>query len=402
MKILYAATWFPYPPIFGAKIRAFHLLRELACQHEIALVSFADAPIEPAWLQAMQQLCVRVEVVPVQPFAQNRWKKALAWLSPEPGFVAAAYSPAMMAKLLQVCAEWHPDCLLAWTFVTAPYVLAARQQIGKPALLDSDNLMTQMLQDQALGSTGLVRRVWRGLAWRKMKRYERRLFSQFDLTALASPRDWAAAPPLFKLPPKKFAVLSNGIDLVHNRMGLAEPQMQQLVFNGSITYEANFDAVAYFLREIWPLVLARESNMRLHVTGSIQNIDMGQFAQVHNVSFTGFVEDIRPVIAGSGAAVAPLRQGGGTRLKVLEAMALGTPVISTSKGVEGLKVKADEHVLIADNAEDFANAIMYLTTNTDLRTGLVSRARALVEQHYDWPSVGQRLSDLLETMSFCA
>ena len=400
MKILYAATWFPFPPTFGAKSRAFHLLSELARKHEIALVSFADVPIEPAWLQEMQRLCVRVDVVPSKPFEQNRFKKALALFSPIPGFVASSYSHQMMALVKQVAVEWHPDCLLAWTFVTAPYILAARQLIGKPALFDSDNLMTQMLHEQIASSTGLLQRLWRWLAWLKMKRYERSLFSKFDLNVLASPRDLERVSQEFGLSAKKFAVVPNGINLVRNHPGLAVPKMRQLVFNGSITYGANFDAVDYFLREVWPLVLAREPDMHLSVTGSTQDIDLSRFARSRNISFTGFIDDIRPVIAGSGAVVAPLRQGGGTRLKILEAMALGTPVISTSKGIEGLSAKDGVEVLIADNARDFADAIMNLSTNAELRTALATRARALVERYYDWSNIGQSLSSLLEGMSY--
>jgi len=140
--------------------------------------------------------------------------------------------------------------------------------------------------------------------------------------------------------------------------------------------------------------------MQLQVTGSTHNIDLSGFAQVPNLRFTGFVDDIRTVVAGSGIAIAPLRQGGGTRLKILEAMALGTPVVSTSKGVEGLQVVHGEHALIADTAREFADAIVRLRSDADLRVNIARRARALVEQSYGWANIGQGMSDMLEAMTY--
>jgi glycosyltransferase involved in cell wall biosynthesis len=169
-----------------------------------------------------------------------------------------------------------------------------------------------------------------------------------------------------------------------------------LVFNGALTYQANYTAAKYFLQEIFPLIRERRPDATLLITGSTQNVNLGDLAWSNNVKLTGYVADIRPLVASSSVCVVPLLDGGGTRIKILEAMALGTPVVSTTKGAEGIEARHGEHLLLADDAASFAECTVRLMRDPDLRQRLASQARRLVEERYDWKKIGEHFVGLVE------
>ena len=191
-------------------------------------------------------------------------------------------------------------------------------------------------------------------------------------------------------------VVPNGVDCDHNRPGLAQPQPIRLVYNGSLTYSANYDAMRWFLAEVYPRIKAQVPGVSLTITGSTRGVDLAGLALDDTVRLTGFVDDVRIPVAEAGVCVVPIRQGGGTRLKILEAMALGTPVVATSKGAEGLDAVDGEHLLLADDPEAFARRTVELLGNPALRHDLAANARRLVEDRYDWAAIGQRFVDLVE------
>jgi polysaccharide biosynthesis protein PslH len=194
----------------------------------------------------------------------------------------------------------------------------------------------------------------------------------------------------------RLEVIPNGVDLETRRFGMNEPQRDTLVFNGSLTYAANLEAIRWFIVEVWPLIQQKRPGTRLAITGNTDGLDLSWLAGDPSITLTGYLEDVRPVVAQSWLAVAPLRSGGGTRLKILEAMALGTPVTATSKGAEGLDVTPDKNILIADNPDDFALQCLRVLDSTSLRSTLAGEARHLVEQNYDWAMIGEKFCELVE------
>jgi len=191
-------------------------------------------------------------------------------------------------------------------------------------------------------------------------------------------------------------VIPNGVDCAHNRPGLAQSRPNALVYNGALTYSANYDAMRWFLTFVYPQIKAKQPGVSLTITGSTQGVELDGLALDSSVSLTGYVEDVRMPVTEAAVCVVPIRQGGGTRLKILEAMALGTPVVATSKGAEGLAVVDGEHLLIADEPAAFADATLRLLRDGGLRNRLTSSARALVEAKYDWAHIGRRFVDLVE------
>jgi GT2 family glycosyltransferase len=190
-------------------------------------------------------------------------------------------------------------------------------------------------------------------------------------------------------------VIPNGVDVEACAGTFGSAETDTLVYAGALSYEANFDAVLYFARSILPLIRLERPGVRLRVTGRATPGQIATLPSAEGIEFTGYLDDVRPTIARSWAEVVPLRKGGGTRLKVLEALALGTPVVSTPKGVQGLEIEAGQHALVADSSAKFAAATVDLLGKPELRQRLAIAGCELVRERYDWRDIGRRFNDLV-------
>jgi len=239
---------------------------------------------------------------------------------------------------------------------------------------------------------GLVR-YRRGLTWWKYGYFLRHLVDAFDRTTVVSEIERQHLVDAH-CDQTALRVVPNGVD----REALKrrnEPRPGRMVYSGSVTYSANLDAVRYFARDILPLIQqARPATFV--VTGSTGTIDISDLTADGVVTFTGHVPDVTHLVAHSSVSVVPLRVGGGTRLKILEAMAAGTPVVTTSKGAEGLAVEHDEHVLIADSPEVFARETVRVMNDFVLRARLAANGRRLVERLYTWDRIGNLLEQVID------
>ena len=184
-------------------------------------------------------------------------------------------------------------------------------------------------------------------------------------------------------------VVPNGVDTKRLKPVSLPPDPDTLIYNGALTYVANFEAIKFFLEKIFPLICKKKPDVRLIITGSTKGVALEKLNITRNVILTGYLDEIYTVIHRSTACVVPLRWGGGTRLKILEAMALGTPVISTRKGVEGLDLKWDVDVLVGDDPEVFAGARLKILDDFSLRARIARSARLTVEKQYDWEPIVQ-------------
>ncbi len=395
MRILFLSTWFPYPLSQGSKIRAYYLIRSLAQKHDVNLVSFAETPIDDLTLDHMKQICRNVDVVDENPFQPKRIKSILGWLSWKPGIAITSRSREMEERVRGIVRTWKPDRIVAITFVTAPYACSVS---GVPKIIDIDNLMSPMLYESYQRSIHRQKRLRSWLAWKKFQIYEKWLYNQFDLCFAVSKQDLEKVSKLVLKGPELTGLLPNGVDLVLNHPGLCQPEPASLVFNGALTYSANFDAMNYFIDEIFPFIRARLPQAHLRITGKTAGASIAKFTTSPNITLTGYLQDVRPMVAGSWVCVAPLREGGGTRLKILEAMALGTPVVTTTKGAEGLEVEDGKHLLIADHAADFAERTLRVLQDSQLRTQLASNAYLLVKEKYDWVSIGKQFVRSVENV----
>lgn len=392
MRILFLSTWFPYPPDNGSKLRVYYLLRGLAQRHEVTLVSFAFSTTQPHTPGELNRWCQRIETIPVNPFVFNQTSTLRTFLSPRP--VASRAIPAMTrlsAHILQTSAF---DVIIASTGMMVDYALQAPS--GTTLVLEEHNAMTRWAQERYDQAQTIAQRSRAWASWQKSKAYETRMYRKFDLITMVSQEDSHTAIELVANHYPPVEVIPNGVDCTHNRPDLVAHATCTLVFNGSLTYDANYNAIQWFLAQVWPRVRLEAPDAELTITGSVQGVQLNGLSLDDHVQFSGYVDDIRIPVSKATVAIAPIRQGGGTRLKILEAMALGTPVVSTSKGAEGLKVVSGEHLLLADDPERFAQAVLSLLRDSQARQHLADNARHLVETNYDWQQIGRHFVTVIE------
>ncbi len=389
MHILFLSTWSPYPPDNGAKIRANYLLRPLAKTHRVTLVAFdPDSKTEP---EAHEN--VTMYPVHADPFRYVQLPQLIKYLSPVPLVFWRIGEMQSTIDRLPDLDKW--DAIVALEVFIGHYALRFSQL---PRVLDVDTSLTHQLRERYQRQTTRLSRWRTWLSWYKAYRYEGALFPKFQVCAVSSPLEVESVQALAGNR-STVAVLPNGVDCAHHRLGLTEVQPRTLIYNGALTYNVNYDAMRYFLAEIYPLIKQKTPDVTLRITGSTQGVDVDGLRLDASVRLTGYVEDIRLPVAQSAVCIVPLRQGWGTRLKILEAMALGTPVVSTSKGAEGLEVVDNEHVLLADTPEAFADAVLRVMHDGRLRERLRHNARALVEQRYNWEIIGAQFVALVEEVA---
>ncbi len=392
MNILFLSPWHPYPPDNGSKLRAYHLIKALAQHHQVTLVSFAFDTARPEAPCDLHARCRDVRTVKLDPFAANRAGALRTFLSLRP--VVSRPVPAMQELVAAVLGGRVFDAVIASTEMMADYALQAPASAVR--ILEEHNAMARWMEERYRRARHPLHRLRCWASWQKCRWYEARFYPRFDLITMVSEPDRRATLAAIGAGGPPVAVVPNGVDCRDRRPGLAEPLPDRLVYNGSLTYYANYNAVRFFLEEIFPRVRQARPQAHLVVTGSLAGVDTAGLPLSDGVTLTGFVEDVRLPVAQATACVVPLLDGGGTRLKVLEAMALGTPVVATSKGAEGLDVADGEHLLLADDPQTFAARTVELLSNPDLRRRLAANARCLVEQRYDWDAIGRRFVALVE------
>jgi polysaccharide biosynthesis protein PslH len=311
---------------------------------------------------------------------------ALAYLGRRPASYEHTFSMEM-ARLAAAHAS-RADAVIAMEVGAAVYF-----DDKHPVPLVFEEAEGAAIQGQIAAAPTRRARLARTATWWKYGRYLARAVRHFDATTVVSEAEMellvAAGAPRDRI-----AVVPNGVDLPERAHSAARVH-DRLVYAGAPTYWANLEAVRWFAAEVQPHLRAAGVPARLHVTGATGGVDLAELRDV-GVVFEGHQPDVRGFVAASAVAVVPIRSGGGTRLKVLEAMALGTPVVSTTKGAEGLDVRDGEHLLIADDGADFAAAVRRLFGDASLRTRLASAAATLVAERYTWARAGRLLGDALD------
>ena len=392
MKILFLSTWFPYPLDTGSRIRVHHLLRALGRSHQVTLVAMHSAEgSKDRSFSILESDHIEIYPVPIDAYRYVSAPQVLKFASPIP--VAFWPSRLMRQTVAKVAGLGQWDAVVAFQ---SPAALYAPQLPGVPRILDVDTSLSYQMYERHISHDRPVAQLRTWVSWQKAHQYETRLFRSFQLCTVVSPAEVDYITGMVSTSSGHVEIVPNGVDCQYNRLGLVQPVPNTLVFNGTLTYSANYDAMQYFLAEIYPLLQQQEPDVSLTITGSTSGVDLVGLRLDEGVHLSGYVDDVRPLVAGARVCVVPLRQGGGTRLKILEAMALGTPVVATSKGAEGLDIVDGEHILLADDSVEFADRTLQLLRDPVLRQRLATNARRLVEQHYDWAPISQRFVDLVE------
>lgn len=391
-RLLFVSPRFLFPADSGGKIRTGHILRGMkGGRYEITLVSPVPAAGRERFAPEIGAVCDRFAGWPEprrgRAFPVTRLRHLV---SPLPVPVATDRSRAGR-RVVKAALAGRPDVVVfdfPHATVLAPPALPA------PSVLFTHNVESEIFQRHAAADGSLLRRaLWRSQL-RKMERFEGNALARFDTVVAVSERDAERFRRDFGV--ARAEIIPTGVDVDWFTWTPPEEGTARIAFTGSMDWLPNVDAMSWFLDEAWDLVARAVPGASLRVIGRAPPAWLVEKARARGVpwSFTGFVDDVRPHVRGSSAFIIPMRLGGGTRLKVYEAMALGCPVVSTSTGVEGLPLEPDRHYLRADTPEDFAAAVVRLLRDNALRQRLSRDARRLVEERFTFRRAAEAFEEI--------
>lgn len=400
MRILWLKSDLLLPLDKGGKLRTWHLMRHLARRHEITYLAFAH-PDEPADnIAGMREVASRVEVVPRAEVTKHspRFFARVAWhlADPLPYAVAQYRSRAYRRRLDSLLATGGFDLVVADFLVSA---VNLPRRLPCPAVLFTHNVESEIWRRHAETATGLRKALY-ATQYRRMLRYEGDALRRFDGLLAVSDADRDTFVRLYPgVRPEAIDVVATGVDTEYFAPAPEDTSSTELVFTGSMDWLPNEDGMAWFVRDVLPLVRAEVPDARLSIVGRSPSPAVMKLASEPGVRVTGRVDDVRPYIGDAAVFVVPLRIGGGTRLKIFEAMAMAKAVVSTTVGAEGLPVTDGRDVLIADDAAAFARATVRLLRDLGERRRLEQAARTLVAEHFDWSVVARDLDGALSRVA---
>jgi sugar transferase (PEP-CTERM/EpsH1 system associated) len=394
MNILYVTTKSPLPTNDGHSLRTYNLLKAVAAKHSVSLLSFVKFPIEYTCKHELEKFCSSVSLLPLPENSSNfrLLTSAAANLFTSEPFVAYKYAAsAMRSAIINQLSKGNIDLVHIDMLPLGGYL----DIISQPTLLNAHNVESALLKRKAESLKNGPTQWYFANQAARLERFEQMVVSKVNHVVACSDEDRVILQSL--VPGSSVSVVPNGVDTdFYSPGGISQIDTTRLVFIGGMNWFPNKDAVVWFDDKIQNKVLQLDPAVTLDVIGRKD----GEMKLQHQDSITmhGFVDDVRPYLEHAAVVIVPIRVGGGTRLKVLEAMSMGKAMVSTSIGAEGIRVEHGKNVLIADTPEEFAQAVYTLLQDAELRDRLGKAARELVTAQYQWEVIGERLLDAYTTV----
>jgi len=390
MNILYLCHRFPFPPKRGGKIRPFNMIRHLSAQgHRVTVCSLARSEAEATEGQGIAAHCAAFEMGQVrEPLQFARMLVRLPLITPSS--MGYFRSSELAAKLRHLLATQRWDLIFVHCSSVAPYV---EHVTDVPKILDFGDMDSHKWLEYAHYKPFPLSLGYR-LEGHKMLWAEKRLARRFDLCTATTRAEWqtlegygtGAATDWFP----------NGVDADYFSPGDAPYDADTISFIGRMDYYPNQECMARFCKQVWPLLRARRAALKLLIVGAEPSPEMRALGQLPGVTVTGSVPDVRPYIRGSALMVAPLAIARGTQNKILEAMAMGVPVVTSRVAAGGVDAEAETHLLVADNAADITQAILRIAENPQERQRLALAGRRRMLSHHAWPRSMHRLDGIIQ------
>jgi sugar transferase (PEP-CTERM/EpsH1 system associated) len=393
MKILWVKAGGLVPPDTGGKIRSYHILRELARQHSVTFFSFYAAHDNDVHPQ-LNLVFDHIHCLPLQlPDARGGrelldYAKSLP--SRQPYGVSKYCLPEVRQKLRSIVAQDNFDVIVCDFLAAAG---AIPWDLPCPKVLFTHNVEAMIWKRHYEVAGNLAWKAISWLEWRKMFAAEQRYLQLADHVLAVSDNDRDSFAQF--LDPSRMTVIPTGVDTEFFQPTSEEEAPNSLVFTGSMDWLPNEDGIIFFGEQVLPLIRRQFPSVSVTVVGRKPSRKLQEMAQSAQLQLTGWVDDIRPYLSRGAVCIVPLRIGGGTRLKIFEAMAMAKAVVSTTVGAEGLPVANGENVLLADSPQDFADSVAWLFNNPDRCKRLGSAARRLVEENYSWEKVAVTFAETL-------
>jgi glycosyltransferase involved in cell wall biosynthesis len=386
MKVLMAMPFSPVPPDFGGALRVYHLLRQVSKRHQVTVLTYGT-PEDAARIRKEFDLPQVRVVAPTWKASSRRAGQLFSTFTSHSFFQQSVTDAAFERELNRLLLEQKFDVVQTEFSHLGPFGLKTEAL----KVLDTHNVEYDNFRRMYESSPWGVKKLHYGLEYQKMKADELKWCGMQDVVLTTSDRDKElfgkdVSTPTFVVP--------NGMDGEYfSPRADVEVEPHSIVFTGMMAYVPNHDGIGWFLDEVLPLVEAKVPQVKLYVVGKNPPEAISKRAS-ERVVVTGTVPDVRPYVWRSSVYVVPLRMGGGTRLKVAEALAMKKPMVSTRIGCEGIDLKDGESVLMADSPQDFADAVVRLLGDVRLRKVLAENGHKVAQQKYDWNVIGETLEEI--------
>jgi glycosyltransferase involved in cell wall biosynthesis len=387
VRLLVLDEEFPYPTNSGKRTRSFNLYRRLAAQFHIRYIGYGTKESEAA--AALRGAGIEPVAVPTSvPVKQGIlfYLRLFANLrSSLPYIVTSHYSAIYRNTVRDSLTRFKPDVLLCeWT----PYAVHAIGVSSTKKLLSTHNIEADIWRRYYDNESNALRRWYIEKQWRKVEHFERTALKWVDGALAVSEQDRVRLEQM--RPGLPTTVISNGVDLDYFRPMPQPTQRRHLVFTGSMDWRPNQDAFRYFVQDILPLLRHTFPDLECTFVGRDPPADIRAMTGIPGVHVSGTVDDVRPYVQQAAVYIVPLRVGGGSRLKILEAMAMGRAIVSTTVGAEGLDLGDHHPVLLADDPAGFADAVLRLLADPELCARLAALGRRIVEERFGWDSLADK------------
>ncbi|WDD99482.1 glycosyltransferase [Thalassomonas actiniarum] len=394
-KILFITTRLPYPTNEGHQIRTYNLLKRICPSHQVHYLSLQRNDDDPSAVQHLESMCQSVQVFPIpNEHSKIRFAKDLlqGFFTKTP-FVVRKYFSQELARAIEEKLTSEQFDLVHFDML--PLAQYANLLGNVPYVLNNHNVESLLLKRRAENADSLPEKVFFGNQGKSLHQFEADVCARAKETFVCSQIDADILQALS--PAAKISVVENGVDTQFFSPGKQEQVENSLVFVGGMGWFPNKDGMIFFMDEVMPKILAKVPDAKLTLVGKSTGVQIPPDVK-DNITVTGFVDDFRPIVASAAVYILPIRVGSGTRLKLLEAMAMGKAIVSTSVGAEGVNLSADENIIYADDASAFARGIIALLTDSEKNSRFGHSARDLATGKYDWDIIANKLLSSYNTI----
>jgi len=396
VKILLLTLVLPYPPDSGPKVKTYNMVKYISQAHDLTLVSFVRGD-QTAEIEHLKQFCHAIYPIPIQ---RSRIKDGLAlfksMVSPTPWVIARDDRESMRGLISTLIKREKFDLIHADQLNMAQFAPAVP---GIARILDDHNAVWLLYQRMAQTAANPGIRLFLEREWRMLKDYEGRICREFDAVLTVSDEDKQSLVQAMGQD-GNLIVAPIAVDTEELKPVQRDLQHTTILHIGTMFWPTNVDGILWFLREVYPIIQREKPDVCFNIIGARPPKKVIQASHdLAGVTVTGYVKDPGEYIRKTGVMVVPLRAGGGMRVKILEAMAKGLPIVSTSIGCEGIAVENGRHLLIADTPEDFAQATLRLLKDLDLSAFLSKNGRELIEKTYDYRQAYRPVGQAYESVT---
>lgn len=392
MKILHLLPYLPTPAKFGGALRIYHILNHLEKNHDVTVCGFNESGDLELFRQEFPRLEGRMHFLKRRRSQYHRLMQLYALLTPHSHWYNWAQSAELERRINRLLANSEFDFVLS-EFATMGHFNLETDAIR---ILDAHNVEYDNFRRMSLLNWSPLRKKFYTREYEKCYKEEVGIFNKQDAIFTTSSRDGdliredAPDIPQFVIP--------NGVDIDYFQKGEVEAEPYSMVFTGAMSYVPNCDGMIYFIEKIFPRIKKAIPQAKIYVVGSNPPPILKKYSS-DSIVITGFVDDVRPWVDRASVYVVPLNMGSGTRLKVVEALSMKKPIVSTSIGCEGIEVNNEEHLLIRDNPDSFAEAVIKLMENRKKQEELIYHGYERVRQKYDWRVIGNSIDNAFRALT---